>query len=474
MKLSRVIDNEKILIFMMIIVDYLAVICAAELAIHLRSLIMFDTRLIRVSWLSFWVIFPANFLLFISSIRLYSSRKQFWEIAEKLFYASTYATVAIVIELYLAKTAEETSRLFILLLWLLGYFCLVLFRYLFKEMCRKLDVLQIDVLIIGAGQTAEKLVHGIKGNAGMGYRIIGFLEDNTVGSKELHKYPVLGKFAEAEAVIRRTGVQHVIIAAPGMEQEALSALIYRVQPLVKNLGIIPNLVSVPMGGLEAESLFNEHLMLLRVKNNLALRINRAKKIVFDYVLTLAGLLVISPLLLVIAVWIYKDSPGPIIFKHIRIGKDGRAFPCYKFRTMCTDARERLEELLKNNAAAREEWERDFKLKNDPRITRSGAFLRKTSLDELPQIFNVLKGEMSLVGPRPVIREELERYGDYVGDYLMVKPGITGMWQVSGRSDTTYEERVQMDSWYVRNWSVWLDIMLLWRTIKGVYKCEGAY
>ena len=142
--------------------------------------------------------------------------------------------------------------------------------------------------------------------------------------------------------------------------------------------------------------------------------------------------------------------------------------------MCVDAKEKLEELLSNDPEARAEWERDFKLKNDPRVTKSGAFLRKTSLDELPQIFNVLKGEMSLVGARPIVKEELERYGEYVGDYLMTKPGITGMWQVSGRSDIEYRERVLLDSWYVRNWSVWLDIVLLFKTFKVVLLRKGAY
>lgn len=170
----------------------------------------------------------------------------------------------------------------------------------------------------------------------------------------------------------------------------------------------------------------------------------------------------------------QGQPGPVIFKHIRIGKDGKPFPCYKFRSMCVDAKERLAELLANDQEARAEWEKDFKLKNDPRITKSGAFLRKTSLDELPQIFNVLKGEMSLVGPRPIIHEELERYGEYVDDYLMVKPGITGMWQVSGRSDIEYDERVLLDSWYVRNWSVWLDVVMLFKTFKVVACKKGAY
>ena len=318
------------------------------------------------------------------------------------------------------------------------------------------------------------MVKAISEDAGLGYKIIGLLEDNKVQPGILEKYPVLGTFADAEKIIQKTGVKQVFIAVPGMDEHQLGRLIYRIQPLVKNIGVIPNLVGVPTGSVEVESMFNERLTLLRLKNNLARPLNRYVKTMFDYILTLVGTICISPILLLIAAWIYYDSPGPVIFKHIRIGKNGKPFPCYKFRSMCVDAKEKLAELLANDPAAREEWERDFKLKNDPRITKSGAFLRKTSLDELPQIFNVLKGEMSLVGPRPIIQEELERYGEFVQDYLMVKPGITGMWQVNGRSDTTYDERVQMDVWYVRNWSVWLDVMLLWRTVKAVFKCEGAY
>lgn len=320
-------------------------------------------------------------------------------------------------------------------------------------------------MIIGAGKTAELLVQGISSDAGMGYNIIGLLEDHRVKAGILKKFPVLGKFADIENVIKETKVQHVFIAAPGLEQVKLTQLIYKVQPLVKNMGIIPNLVGVPMGGIEVESLFNEKLMLLRLRNNLARPFNRYMKAIFDFVVTVIGTLAISPILVFIALWIYKDSPGPVIFKHLRIGKNGKVFPCYKFRSMCIDAKERLEELLENDPEARAEWEQDFKLKNDPRVTKSGAFLRKTSLDELPQIFNVLKGEMSLVGPRPIIKAEMERYGEYINDYLMVKPGITGMWQVSGRSDIDYTERVLLDSWYVRNWSVWIDLVMLFRTFK---------
>jgi undecaprenyl-phosphate galactose phosphotransferase len=150
------------------------------------------------------------------------------------------------------------------------------------------------------------------------------------------------------------------------------------------------------------------------------------------------------------------------------------FPCFKFRTMQVDAEERLRELLANDPAARAEWEREFKLRNDPRITPIGQFLRRTSLDELPQLFNVIRGEMSLVGPRPVIRAELCKYGDDVDYFLMVRPGMTGLWQVSGRNDVDYDTRVYLDTWYVKNWSLWYDIAILFKTIKVVLRRDGAY
>lgn len=459
---------------MLVIGDYISVIVAEQCAYILRNFIMSSGPVLNISWLNFWIVFPAFFLLFLNIEKLYSRRTQFWNVIRSVFYCSIYAIIAIIIELYVAQLAGNTSRLFVGLLWIFSFIFLIISRFFIKKIVAKYDMLQLPVLIIGAGRTAEILVKGIAKDESLGYKIIGFLEDKNFDSYILKEYPLLGRFEDAENVIQKTGVKHVFIAAPGMEQEALLHLINRIQPLVKNVAIIPNLIGMPMGSLEVESLYNERIMILRVKNNLARKVNRIIKLVFDYTLTVLGTIVIAPILLSIAVWIYSDSPGPIIFKHIRVGKNGQIFPCYKFRTMCVDAQEKLAELLANNPAAREEWERDFKLKNDPRITKSGAFLRKTSLDELPQIFNVLRGEMSLVGPRPVIDAELDRYGEYLDDYLMVKPGITGMWQVNGRSDTTYEERVQMDSWYVRNWSIWLDIMLLWKTVKAVVQRKGAY
>ncbi|WP_329799360.1 sugar transferase, partial [Escherichia coli] len=177
------------------------------------------------------------------------------------------------------------------------------------------------------------------------------------------------------------------------------------------------------------------------------------KRIFDLVGSIAIIITISPLLLYIYNKVKKDG-GPAIYSHERIGKGGKIFKCLKFRSMVTNSKEVLEDLLSKDIQAKQEWEATFKLKNDPRITKIGHFLRRTSLDELPQLFNVLKGEMSLVGPRPIITAELEKYNDEVAYYLLSKPGMTGLWQVSGRSDVDYETRVYLDTWYVKNWSMW--------------------
>jgi undecaprenyl-phosphate galactose phosphotransferase len=188
--------------------------------------------------------------------------------------------------------------------------------------------------------------------------------------------------------------------------------------------------------------------------------------------SIALLIALIPMLIIACTLRVKRVP--VLFVHERVGHNGKRFPCYKFSTMYPDATLRLAELLDRDPMARAEWERDFKLKCDPRVTPIGDFLRKTSLDELPQLWNVLVGHMSLVGPRPVIEAELSRYGDYLRDYLSVRPGITGLWQVSGRNQTTYDERVALDAHYVRNWSLWLDGVILVRTIQVVVARKGAY
>ncbi|AWV05057.1 sugar transferase [Burkholderia sp. JP2-270] len=197
------------------------------------------------------------------------------------------------------------------------------------------------------------------------------------------------------------------------------------------------------------------------------------KRVFDVVCALSMIVVLAPLLLLIAVMVMLDG-GPCVFGHTRIGMNGVKFRCLKFRSMVTNADEVLRELLERDPVARAEWERDFKLKDDVRITRLGRFIRSTSLDELPQLWNVVRGEMSLVGPRPIVEAELERYGAYTSYYLMTKPGITGMWQVSGRSDLDYASRVSLDVQYAKTRSFGGDALIMFKTIGVALKRRGAY
>ena len=200
------------------------------------------------------------------------------------------------------------------------------------------------------------------------------------------------------------------------------------------------------------------------------------KQVFDKVFSFTACVFFFPVALAIALAIKIEDGGPVFYLHERVGLGGKLFKLIKFRTMCPNADRLLEEILRDNPHLRSEWERNFKLKDDPRVTRVGRFLRKTSLDELPQFINVLKGDMSVVGPRPVVPEELEKYyGDKAEYYISVKPGITGYWQVEARSDVCdYRERVEMDVWYVKNMSFWLDMKIIAKTVWVMLTGKGAY
>lgn len=197
------------------------------------------------------------------------------------------------------------------------------------------------------------------------------------------------------------------------------------------------------------------------------------KRMFDVVGAGILLVALAPTMLAIAFLVRMDG-GPALFRHSRLGARGRSFGCLKFRTMHIDAEVRLRDLLEHDPLARAEWERDFKLRNDPRVTRLGRFLRRTSLDELPQLLNVLRGEMSLVGPRPIVRAEVARYGSAMHEYIRCRPGITGLWQVSGRNDVDYQTRVELDCRYARTWQLWRDLSILMRTVGVVLRRSGAY
>ena len=199
-----------------------------------------------------------------------------------------------------------------------------------------------------------------------------------------------------------------------------------------------------------------------------------RKRAIDLALVVPLLIFVSPLMIAIAILVRMQDGGSVLFRQTRYGQGGRTFTCYKFRSMVVDAEDRLRRLLESDPAAAAEWQRNQKLRNDPRVTALGRFLRKSSLDELPQLFNIIKGDMSIVGPRPIIDCEVPKYGSYFRYYSAVRPGVTGLWQVSGRNLTTYSERVLLDADYVQRWSLALDLRIILRTIPAILLSKGAY
>lgn len=445
--------------------DYIAVILTGLISTGLYDLP------INESYIYVWL--PLTFLIFLSQSNAYVTMRSILYTVRSVFYATTYGLIAYIVALYFF-TDWMAARSFFAVFWLILLIILYIERLTISLWLKRSHHLYEDVIFVGAGKTAERSLNYFQDDLGYRYNIVGFLDDKPISNKITEKYSLLGKVDDAEKIVRTSGIQTVIITAPGMKRDKLQQLITTVQPHVRNLSYVPDLIGTPMMGVEAQVLFTEEILMLHMRNNLAMRRNKIYKRIFDLVCTICGGLLILPIVVVVALLVAIDNKGNVIFAHRRIGKDGREFPCYKFQSMVPNAQEILQDYLAKNPEARKEWEESFKLTNDPRVTKLGGFLRKTSLDELPQLWNVIKGDMSLVGPRPIVRKEIERYGEYFREYSMVLPGITGMWQASGRSDTTYEERVAMDTWYVRNWSVWLDIMYLAKTFTAVIFGKGAY
>jgi len=417
---------------------------------------------------------PLIFIFFFWYEDLYTKRFPLWEEIRQVWKASFLASLTLFAIVSLGKLTSSVSRTVIVLTFLNSLWSIPSIRLIGKKIMFKLGFGKRRAIILGAGLTGELLLKSFSVEKNMGYEVIGFLDDdiNKIG-KYIGGVKVLGALNEIEKFLSKN--IEVIIAIPGMPPERLIELVNSLQQKVKRVSFIPDLFGIPFLEGDMNFFFNNQILVLNVRNNLKNPINRLLKKIFDICVSVLMLIITLPLILLIILIITITSKGFPFYSHERIGFKGKKFKCYKFRTMYLDADERLKNLLEKDPNLKMEWEKTFKLKDDPRITRIGKFLRETSLDELPQIFNVLKGEMSLVGPRPVLSEELNKYyGKYKDYYYEVYPGITGLWQVSGRSSVDYKKRVSLDVWYVSNWSLWLDIVILIRTIKVVLKREGAY
>lgn len=352
----------------------------------------------------------------------------------------------------------------------------ILLRIFAKWLLFSLGIGKERVMIIGAGKAGIAALHGLHHDKYMGYEVIGFLDDDPAKKGLVFNgVKVLGMSKYLPKFLHKIRFDTVMIAIPSLPREELTRFVAQVQTSAKKLLLVPKLGGVAMMNTELIPLFGERTFVFQINNNLKSPINLAIKKVSDVIMSILMLPVLLPLIGIIGLLIKLDSTGPVFYAHPRVGKNGKTVRVLKFRSMYKDAAHRLHEILSTDPEAQKEWDSSFKMKDDPRITKIGKFLRQTSLDELPQIFNVLRGEMSLVGPRPVVQAEIDNYycdqSDY---YFLIPPGITGLWQVSGRSDSDYDYRVGTDVWYVLNWSLYLDIIILCKTIRVVLKREGAY
>jgi Undecaprenyl-phosphate galactose phosphotransferase WbaP len=415
-------------------------------------------------------------IFFFSYEGLYTKRFSFWDEIKTLWLAAFFSTAGIFTIVSVGKLSDSISRTVILLMGALSVIALPLVRMLAKKILRRLGLLKRRVLILGAGATGTLIANALRREPNYGYEVIGFLDDDAEkAGKKIDGIKVHTGVDRAEDYLRVCNITDLFIAMPGAGKERLQGLINSLQHKVARIFFVPDIFGVAVLGTNLQHFSNEEAFALELRNNLAEPLNNIVKRIFDITVSILLLPAFFLLLVVIAIFVKLDSPGPIIFEQERIGKGGRKFRCFKFRTMYADAEERLRGLLEKESAAKEEYEKFWKLRNDPRVTRVGRFLRARSLDEVPQILNVIRGEMSLVGPRPVTREEIDKYyGESAELCLSVLPGITGLWQASGRSNTSYDYRVTLETWYVRNWNVWLDIVILLKTVGVVLKKEGAY
>lgn len=329
-----------------------------------------------------------------------------------------------------------------------------------------------SALIFGDGTAALRIFDALQSNLACGLRPIGILGDPTTFHQDTSNYPYLGPVSRAPEIAEEAGVYWAILAVPDRAKSEVNELIDYYAADFPYVVVVPN--SSETLSLWSHAFSGSGLSGILFKQGLLLPLPRFVKRASDIAICTIGGIFISPLLLLIAVLIKLTSPGPIVYKQQRIGQNGRHFYAWKFRTMVANADRVLNDYLDRCPEARREWEADHKLKNDPRVTRIGNLLRKTSLDELPQVWNALKGEMSLVGPRPIVDAEVEKYGQDFELYVKVRPGISGLWQVSGRNNTTYQRRVDLDKFYVRNWSPWMDIYILAKTVGVVLRRDGAY
>lgn len=418
--------------------------------------------------------FPVSFFFFYS-VELYRPWRGIRLYKEFIAILKGWALIVgtILSLFFILKISHYFSRA-VIISWVISAPFVIFFSHLgirnLLKMHRKLGKNLRYAVIIGAGNLGLRLASYIERIQWAGIKVIGFFDDYK-SSKDLSgtKYPVLGTIDQVQDYLTiNNNIDYVYIALPLRSQPKIVSILNKCRTFGSKIFMVPDIFAYSVFNADFQSLGD----MLLINFNPDYRWKRH----FDIIFSLVAILVTSPLSLLIALLIKLEDGGPIFYGHKRITMAGKTFNCWKFRTMVADADIKLQEILTNNPAAREEWEKTFKLKQDPRITKVGRFLRKLSLDELPQFFNILVGDMSVVGARPIVEKELKNYyNENAGLYCSLKPGLTGPWQISLRNDMqNYDDKVEKDLWYLQNISFLLDLKIIFKTVHVVLMGKGAY
>ncbi len=355
-----------------------------------------------------------------------------------------------------SREVEQISRFVLIVSCLLTAATAQTFRDVVRSFLKRFGLGQVPAFVVGEGETAERLVVQLGASAYFGFRVV-----RRFGREELREIVAAG---------RKANVQHLFCCY--RDDRFFRAQLASFTQQFAFVEYLPTIEAFPVAGARAITVGT--MGGLEMVNQRRMKVLTWEKNAIDFVLSLGIFVVALPFFLVVPILIKLTSPGPVFYRAKRLGKKGRPIYVWKFRSMYRDADARLQSLLDSDPALKAEFARDFKLKNDPRVTPLGRILRKTSIDELPQLFNVFCRDMALVGPRPIVEKEIPYYGKAFEVFSSVRPGITGLWQASGRSDTDYAERVSLDVNYVLNWSPWLDVWIVFKTVRSVLLMRGSY
>ncbi len=415
-------------------------------------------------------------VLFFHASGHYAERRAFWQELAEILGAFAVALLLDAAGMFFLKL--ESSRLSVLGFWTIGCVALVVSRWSVKSWLVARGLWSVPAVIVGTGQNARDLALALLDDPLRTFHPVAFVDplgeqSGTLAIEREQSLPVIAAHGDPFTIVRQFPHARVLV---GLELDAFvthKSFLERLSRIHHDIELMLPFRGLPQRRYYRTHWVNHDITTVRLTSGLGSRSQRSIKRVFDLVVASLLLVLLGPLFLVLMACV-AASGRPIFYGHMRVGRYGQPFKCLKFRTMVPNAEQQLSELLKRDPNAAAEWLRTRKLKNDPRITRIGRFLRRTSLDELPQLINVIKGEMSLVGPRPVTAEELEAYGVYREYYLQSRPGITGLWQVSGRNQLDFRRRVHLDAVYVQNWSLLGDIVILLMTIRVVFSGRGAY